>query len=130
MKRILGILVGFLFCASAFAQANFFLPPASNNGQFNSSIRLAPTYVNAKSLAANTSETDTIPTGANFVLFGANCNFYAKPGATAAVPTDVTDGSASEANPQAWYIKSSLTGMTQISVIAEGACLVTLSYYQ
>ncbi len=130
MKRIAAFLAGLILCASAFAQANFFVPPTSNNSGFNSSVRLVPTYINSRSLAANVSETDTIPTGANFVLFGANCNFYAKPGATAAVPTDVTDGTGSEANPQAWYIKSSLTGITQISVIAEGACLVTLSYYQ
>lgn len=130
MKRLL-IAIALVVCPTlVLAQANFFVPPVSNNGEFNSSIRLVPTYVNARSLGAGVSETDTIPTGANFVLFGANCNFYAKRGATAAVPTDVTDGTASEANPQAWYIKLSLTGITQISVIAEAACLVTLSYYQ
>jgi hypothetical protein len=93
----------------------------------STSIRPAPTYVDARVLAANVSETHTIPTGAGFVLFASTCNFYAKPGASAAVPAaDVTDGTGSELNPAAWVITSS---MTQITLISAVACTVTMVFY-
>jgi hypothetical protein len=79
-------------------------------------------------LAANVSETHTIPTGASYVLFASTCNFYALPGASAAVPAaDVTDGTASELNPAAWRLSSSAT---QITLIAPTACTVTLVFYK
>src|SRR5207249_10304100 len=56
----------------------------------------APLYVDARDLAASTNETHTVPTGADYVIFSADGDFYAKPNGAAAVPSDVTDGTASE----------------------------------
>lgn len=88
--------------------------------------RSVPRYIDARVLAANTAESHTVPTGAKFVLFGSDGDFYARPNATAAVPSaDVTDGSGSEINPVAW----DLTGVTTISLIAAAARVVTLAFY-
>lgn len=97
------------------------------NNSLSSQIRNAPTYVDASVLAANVAETRTVPTGARYVIFSQNCAaVYMKLGATAAVPAaDVTDGTASELNPAAWFI----TGSTQISMIAPTACTITISWY-
>lgn len=113
-----------LACVSADAQNKFSIENATG-GSTPSFIRPAPTYVNARSLAASVSETDSVPSGAQWVLFGATCDFYAKTGASAAVPGDTTDGTAAELNPAAWRV----TGITQISVIASATCVVTLTYY-
>ena len=44
----------------------------------------------------------------------------------AAVPSDVTDGTASELNPVVW----DLNGVTSIGLIASAARKVTLSFYK
>lgn len=94
---------------------------------YSSSVLLPPTYTDAIVLLANASQTQAIPTPATWVVFSANCNFYALPGASAAVPAaTTTNGSASMLNPAAWNV----TGSTQITVIAPTACIVTLSFYQ
>lgn len=109
------------------AQNNFSLPPATDSN-FSSMIRPAPTYVDARVLAASTSETQTIPTSSRFVVFSATCDFWAKPGSSAAVPAaDTSDGSAAELNPSAWSITSS---MTQITVISSVVCTVTMAFYK
>lgn len=95
-----------------------------------SNIRPAPVYVNARALAANVAETTVLPAGTRFVIFSADCNFYAKPGASAAVASDVTDGTASELNPAAWYFSNPAASTQQITVIAPTACNVTFSAYQ
>jgi hypothetical protein len=101
--------------------------------QWSSSVLLPPTYTDALVLTANVSATQAVPknaagASATWVVFSANCNFFALPGATAAVPgSTTTDGSASMQNPAAWNISNSVT---QITVIAPTACVVTLSFYQ
>lgn len=130
-EMLKGALVGLLCVAAIGASA---LAGAQNNmrifsdsgGQFSSMIRPAPTYVNARSLAASTAESVTVPTGGKIALFAANCDFYANPTTTATVPGDVTDGSASELNPAAWY----LTGVTTISLISASTCIVTITIYK
>ena len=94
---------------------------------FPSYIRNAPTYIDARVLAANVSETHAVPTGANTVLFSANCAaYYVKTGASAAVPAgDVTDGTASELNPASWNVGTA----TQITLIAPAACTITLTWH-
>ena len=79
MKRLL---VGFLlavvsFAVSAVGTVNAFrIFP--DRGGFASYIRLAPTYTDARGLAANVAEAHTIPTGAKYVIFAATCAaFYA-----------------------------------------------------
>lgn len=92
----------------------------------NSWARVPSTYILAKSLAANTAEAFTVPTGAKVVLFSSNVDFYANPYTTAAVPGDTTDGSASELNPVAYLLPQ---GTSSISVIAPSAGIVTASFY-
>jgi|SRR5687767_9270872 len=87
-------------------------------------IRSAPTYVDARDLAANTNETHTVPAGAETVMFSCTGDFYAKQNGAAAIPGDVTDGSASELNPKNW----SLEATTSIGLIAPAACKITLTF--
>src|SRR6185436_7444856 len=88
-------------------------------------MRSAPFYIDARDLAASTNETHTVPAGADFVIFSADGDFYAKPNGAAAVPSDVTDGAASELNPSHWE----LNGVTSIGLIASAVRKVTLSFY-
>jgi hypothetical protein len=125
MKRLLLALLLAFSLQSALAQNMFRLMPESG-GAYSSSVRIAPTYVNANSLAASTAESQTVPTGAKWVLFSATCNFYANPTTTATVPGDVTNGSASELNPSAWYVAD----VTTISIISASACVVTTAFYR
>lgn len=86
-------------------------------------------YVEGLSLAASTAERVPIPANSYAVIFSCTGSFCAKLGTatvTAAMPTDTTDGSASELNPSAFAIQS---GQTHISVIASAAALMTLSFY-
>lgn len=112
------------FCA---AQETSFRIAPDASGQFSSGIRSAPAYVDARVLAAGVSETHTVPTGQKRVLFSATCDFYAKPGASAAVPAaDVTDGTSAELNPATWTVED----MTQFTIISSSVCVVTLSFYK
>src|SRR2546423_5218103 len=79
--------------------------------------RSAPLYVDARDLAATTNETHTVPAGADYVIFSADGDFYAKTNGAAAVPSDVTDGTASELNPVVWE----LNGVTSIRFVATAA---------
>ena len=87
--------------------------------------------IDARVLASNTAERHTSPTGALFVSFSATGDFYAlfgTSGVTAAVPgSDVTDGTASELNPNARRIPD---GVTHISLIAPEATVVTLAFWK
>lgn len=88
-----------------------------------------PLFVDARVLAANTNEDHTVPTGASYVMFSANIDFYAKAGGTAAVPAgDVTDGTASFLNPTLWDV----TGQTTIGLItaAAGGGIVTMAWFK
>jgi len=98
--------------------------PGANGEQ--TFARSAPTYIDARDLAANTNETHTVPAGADFVYFSADGDFYAKTNGAAAVPGDVTDGTASEMNPKHW----DLNGVTSIGLIASAARKITLSFYK
>ena len=125
MKLVIAILLAIL-ATGAIAQNNFVIPP-DVPARYPSNIRPAPTYVDARVLAANTAEVWTAPASTRFVIFSSNCDFYAKPNAAAAVPAaDVTDGSASELNPAAWYF---ITPVTTIGLISASACIVTVTPY-
>lgn len=89
------------------------------------SALLASDYVNAKSLAASVSETETVPAGASFVIISANADIYLKKGGAASVPGDVADGTASFLNPYAMAVGPGDT----YGVISAVACIVTFSYY-
>lgn len=125
IKTLFAVLLA-LVCGGAAGQNAFQIMP-DNIGYKDTLIRMAPTYVNARSLAANVGEDTTVPTGAKKVLFAAACNFYAKIGGTATIPGDVTNGSAAELNPAAWHLTPNIT---TIGLIAPVACVVTVTFYQ
>lgn len=82
--------------------------------------------VMSRSLAADTAESITVPTGAGIVVLSATGDFYANWTTTATVPADVTDGSASELNPGVRKVAAGAT----ISVIAPAAARITASFYK
>ena len=112
------------------AQANIIIPQSAD-ARNPTYVRSAPTYVQARVLAANTAETIAFPAGTNIAIFSATCNFYASTTIPAAVPAaDVTDGTASELNPSAWYFAGSSTQTPSVSVISDVACTITASAYK
>lgn len=128
MRRIAALLLllvpGFVWGAGT---VNNFILPSDAASKYSSVIRSAPTYVDAMVLVANTPAVWTAPANVRFVVFSGNCNFHAKPNAAAAVPgASVSDGTASEMNPAAWY---SPTPFTSIGFSASTACVVTISAY-
>ena len=116
----------FVVSASVHAQIKFQIGSANDN--IPAYLRIAPTFVDARVLAAGANESHTVPTGARWVIFSSSCAaFYAKTGGTAAVPAgDVTDGSASELNPAGWLLAAATTA---IGLISPTACTITLSWY-
>jgi hypothetical protein len=97
--------------------------PKQGSGGF-SALPLSD-YVDCKSLGVTTNEDITVPAGAHFAMFGGTIDFYAKRGGSAAIPTDVADGSGSILNP---YIVAVEPGDI-IGLISAAACLVTIAYY-
>lgn len=114
-----------LFAAQSVS--NFVIPP-DIPARYASNIRPAPTWIDARVLAANVAETHTMPANARFVLFSSDCGkFYVNPNGTAAVPAgDVTNGTASELNPAAYYFSAP---PVSISIISPSTCVVTMSIY-
>ena len=91
-------------------------------------LRNAPTYIDARVLAASTNETVTIPADATQVIFSANADFYVNPNSgTAAVPAgDVTDGTGSELNPVGY---SGLLAGGTFGIISPVAATITMAFY-
>jgi len=89
------------------------------------------TYVNSRTLAADTAEAVTVPAGAKYVIFGGDVSFAVRYNAsgvgTAAAFGDVTDGSGCEINPTIRY----LFGVAEISVIthATGGGNVSMTFF-
>lgn len=83
-------------------------------------------FCSARSLAANTAESITVPTGANYVLLSGTADFYVSWTGTATVPSDNDVGAASELNPGMRQI----TDLTSISVISASTCIVTAVFYK
>lgn len=81
--------------------------------------------INSVSLAGGVAESMSVPSGANFVIFSSTTDFYANYTTTATVPGDITNGTASELNPTARYLKD----VTTISIIAPQAGVVTMAFY-
>lgn len=126
MKKLIFAAV-MLLASVAQAQESFVLPP-DTAGRYSSFLRLLPTYVNARVLAAGVNESFTVPATARYVIFSSTCGvYYVKTGGTAAVPAaDVTDGSGSELNPAGYFIE----GATSLGVISPSACIVTAAFYK
>lgn len=81
--------------------------------------------INSVSLTAGAAEAIDIPEGASFVIFSGTGDYYIRANGTAAVPGDVTDGTASEINPT----MRSLVNVTSLSAIAPADCVVTAAFY-
>ncbi len=103
------------------------MAPSLKRFRFVNGIPAASKWIDTRVLAANTAEAHTVPSGAKYVAFAADGDFYANfDQASIAVPTgDVTDGSGGEFNPSARYIGDIAT----IRLIAAAACTVTMSFY-
>lgn len=84
-------------------------------------------WVDSKGLGAGVAEVFDVPVGAKFVLISSTTPIYINPGAAAAVPADVTDGTASELVMEP--IMLMIENFTTIGVIAPAASVVTASYY-
>lgn len=83
-------------------------------------------------LVAATGQAFDTPTGAGFVVFSSNVDFFVRYGSTAAsVPSTSSTGSSttSEMNPTARNVGSTL-GCTGISLIAASAGIVTMAWYR
>ena len=90
-------------------------------------------YIDGFALAASTSERVALPSGATRVVISATANIAVKFGnssITAAMPTDVTDGSGSELNPSGYLLNELASGVTHIAIISDATCLVSLAYYK
>lgn len=95
-------------------------------------VRQPADYVNALSLVAGVAERVPIPQGLTFVIFSCTSNYYAKVGdssVTAAVPSDITDGTASELNPLSYNLNGN-AGWTHISVVSASNSIATMSFYE
>ncbi len=124
---VLCVLIGLMRAGDAQTAPDPLTIFPGTNSQFSSLIRPVPSYVDARVLAASVAESQVVPAGSTWVLFSANCTFYAKANAAATVPgADTTNGSSSELNPAAWRIT---TGVISISVISPTACVITMSFY-
>jgi len=99
---------------------------ADANGDFPTWCRVPSDVVNSLALAAGVAESTTVPALAGKVFFSSTGTIYVKVGGTAAVPTDITNGTASELNPSCYIVSPG----DVISVIAPATCIVTFSYYR
>ena len=86
-----------------------------------------PRYVDARTFAATTAESWTVPAGVNFAIFSGTTGFYLRIGGTAAAPSDTSDGTASQ------YVPSSVQYIveegTVISIVPTAAGTVTIACY-
>jgi hypothetical protein len=101
------------------------LKPVVKNGGLMVGFARA-NYILARSLAANTAESFTVPSGAQYVNFSATADYYVSFVTTATVPGDTTDGSASVLNPGL----RSIEGATTISVISAATCIITAEFFK
>jgi hypothetical protein len=84
-------------------------------------------------LAANTSERIAIPAGASRVIISATANIavlFGTVASSAAMPTDITNGTGSELNPSGYLLDSLASTVTHLCVISDATCLVSLAWYK
>lgn len=90
-------------------------------------------YVSARVLAANASEQVTIPTGAVYAWIEVTADVYFAFGSnpTAAVPTDLDDGTANEriGNSEGKPLKVDQLG-GKLAFVSAGVAIVTVSFYK
>lgn len=104
---------------------------ARNTGLLHpTEIIVVPDTVSYAVLASSVGQTFDVPAGCKFVVFGADCNFMAKYGATnAAIPgASATGSSAGEYNPISRNLLST-QATTGISVISPTTGIVSMAWY-
>lgn len=92
----------------------------------------APEYIDQRAITAGTPEDITVPTGAVYVIFASEVNFYVKPNGSGARPTgDVTDGTAWDINPVGYVIDGLSTGaITKFRVDTGSTGIVAAKFYR
>ena len=96
-------------------------------------LRIPADHVDAMVLAATTPETYTVPSGARFLVFSSNADFYVRKNAAGAVPgSEVSDGSGSELNPAGYavYDGDGTQVITTLGFESAAACVVTIAAYK
>jgi len=99
---------------------------ADANGDFPTWCRVPSDTVNSFTLAAGIARSATVPALAGKVFFSCTTSYYIKHNGVAAVPGDITNGSAAELNPSCYLVSPGDT----LGVIASAAGTITLSYYR
>jgi hypothetical protein len=96
---------------------------------YNEIPRPIPQSTMARVLAvASTAESITPPAGARRVIFSYTSNTFVNCYATATVPADTTDGTASELNPSGYELNpNELPTISVISAVA--GAIVTAAFY-
>jgi len=95
-------------------------------------LRQPTEYINSLSLVGGVAERVPIPEGKTFVVFSCTTNYYVRVGnssVAATIPSDITDGSASELNPLS-YILHGNDSWTHISIITGSNAIITMSFYE
>ena len=84
-------------------------------------------YIDARAFAAATAEDWVVPANVDYVIFSSTVPFYFNIDATATVPADTSDGSASG------YVASSAEGIVEsgktFSLLPTGAGVITIYCY-
>lgn len=99
-------------------------------------IPRVPQWVDARVLAAGVAETYTIPAGCDVVELSYTGNTYVRANNTAAIPAaDVTDGTGSDLNPMAYFLRpfgtqGTGTAITTLSFISASVNTVTIRAYR
>jgi len=96
-------------------------------------LRNPSQYVDGFALSASTSERIAIPSGASRVVISATANIavsFGDSSVTAAIPTDITDGTCSELNPSGYLLDTLASGTTHMAVISDATCKVSLAWYK
>ena len=88
-------------------------------------------YVDAVVLTTNVAQTYTVPSGANYLRFSGNADFYVNIGGTATVPSVTTATGASNMliKLESPAIRS-VSGNTSVSVIAPATTIVTIEAFK
>lgn len=99
-------------------------------------LRYPSDFKNSALLAASTAEdidvANAIAAGASCAILSCDQNFYVQTdGNAAAVPTDISNGTASELNMTAVQLRDPVTGVpiAKLSVISESVAHITASFY-
>jgi len=76
-------------------------------------------------LESDTEQIVTIPTGAAFVVFSADTDFYVNYDTTAAVPTGTISQAGGELNPSIRFIAD----VTELHLASDSNCKLTINFF-